>query len=109
MPFRTIAVILAIAIVLGAFGAALALGNGNARKGKYLYRKNCRTCHAEGGKASDLSPISKLQAEWQKTFANPKAIKCNSEWAKLKEKDINDIYTYLYNHAKDSPSPAKCK
>ena len=84
---------------------------GNGRKGKYLFRKNCRTCHIENGSAKELSPISKTQADWQATFENGafKKLNCAAEWEKRSEKDLNDIYAYMYDHAFDSPSPLKCK
>lgn len=88
-----------------AVSMAFAMGGGNARKGKFLYRKNCRSCH--GTSASDLSPANKTQAEWKATFADTSKIKCSSDWS-VSEKDINDIFTYLHDYAKDSPSPAKC-
>lgn len=107
---RMLAVILAVIFVAGSLGLSLAAGGkGNSRKGKYLYRKNCRVCHVQNGKAKELSPISMTQAQWQKTFADVKKIPCADKWTKLKEKDITDIYSYLWGHAKDSPSPAKCK
>lgn len=83
----------------------------NARKGKYLFRKHCRTCHSEQGEAKELSPISKTQAEWTAIFKDGefKQLTCNGAWAKLKEKDLIDTYAYMHNHAYDSPSPLKCK
>ncbi len=88
---------------------AMAGDKGNARKGKYLFRKNCRTCHIEEGSAKELSPVSKTQAEWQKIFDNVDKLKCRDEWSKLSPKDTKDIYAHLWGHAFDSPSPAKCK
>ena len=109
---RNLALLLSLLFVLTAVGLSFALGDGNYRKGKYLYRKHCRTCH-DGGKAKELSPLTYTQAKWAKLFdpANRDGIKCKDEWVKLKRKDqdINDIYTYLWKHAKDSPTPAKCK
>jgi len=90
-------------------GVAMAEGKGNARKGKYLFRKTCRSCHMEGSSAVELSPVSKTQADWQKVFDNAGELKCKDEWAALSEKDTLDIYSYLHGHAFDSPSPAKCK
>lgn len=101
--------VLAVATALMAIFAvstAFAMGGGNARKGKFLYRKNCRSCHS-GGQAADLSPADKTQAEWKATFADMSKIKCSSDWT-IKESDVNDIFTYLHDYAKDSPSPAKC-
>lgn len=88
---------------------SIAADKGNARKGKYLFRKNCRSCHIDGGSAKELSPVSKTQADWQKIFDNSGDLECKEEWAKLSEKDTTDIYSYLHGHAFDSPSPAKCK
>jgi hypothetical protein len=104
----TIAVI-AMAFLAVSIGVTMAGDKGNARKGKYLFRKNCRTCHLEGGSAMELSPVSKTQAEWQKVFDNIDQLKCKDEWTKLSEKDTLDVYSHLYGHAFDSPSPAKCK
>jgi len=38
-----------------------------------------------------------------------KSLSCKAEWEKRSEKDLQDIFSYMYNHAFDSPSPAKCK
>jgi hypothetical protein len=106
---RIITVLLAAALVLGGMLPVFALdGHGNARKGKYLYRKNCRSCHAEGKTAKDMSPVDHTQAQWKKMFDNYKAFPCFKDW-KISNKDLNDIYSHLWGHAKDSPSPAKCK
>ncbi|MBU4563463.1 MAG: cytochrome c [Desulfarculus sp.] len=106
--------LIAVLLVLGFIGAGLSLalasgGTGNSRKGKYLYRKNCRVCHVENGKAKELSPISMTQAQWKTTFDARDKVPCKAEWAKMSDKDLGDIYAYLWGHAKDSPSPAKCK
>jgi mono/diheme cytochrome c family protein len=81
---------------------------GNEKKGKYLYRKNCRACHIDGGSAMALSPNSKTQEQWERVFAKYERLKCADEWKKLTETDLNDILSYLYNHAFDSPTPATC-
>ena len=100
--------VIILVLLVSFVGIAMAAGKGNARKGKYLYRKNCRTCHIENGKAKELSPISKTQAEWQKVFDGYNSLTCKDEWAKLSEKDRLDMYAHLHGHAYDSPSPAKC-
>lgn len=106
---RNLALLLSLMFILTAVGVSFALGDGNYRKGKYLYRKNCRTCH-DGTKAADLSPSTYTQAKWNTLFTKGReGIKCKAELAKRSDKEINDIYTYLWKHAKDSPTPAKCK
>ena len=103
-------VVLAVFVIfiIIAAGSALAGDKGNARKGKYLFRKHCRSCHVEGGTAKEMSPIDHKQMEWEKIFADA-AFPCKADWPELSEKDQTDIYTHLYEHASDSPSPAKCK
>ncbi len=106
------AVTLMICACLVSPGAAFAK-KANARKGKYLYRKHCRACHhaeATGARVGKpLSPISKTQAQWEAVFKDRKNLACQDQWAKRKDKDINDIYAHLWGHAFDSPSPAKCE
>ena len=83
----------------------------NARKGKYLFRKHCRSCHIENGSASALSPISKTQAQWTTVFKEGQfqTLECKDVWAKRSDKDLKDVYAYMHDHAYDSPSPLKCK
>ena len=88
---------------------SLAQENGNARKGKFLFRKNCRTCHVAGGSAKELGPNSKTQAQWDEVFKNIDKLKCKDQWAQLSEKDKTDMYAQLWGHAFDSPSPEKCE
>ena len=57
-------ILLIMVFVLVSIGMVMADGKGNARKGKYLFRKNCRSCHSEDGSAKPLSPIDKTQAQW---------------------------------------------
>ena len=109
--FRRIFSILLVTVFLFAgIGMSLAQeGKGNARKGKYTYRKACRTCHTEGGSAKDLSPIDKTQAQWEEIFKNLDKLKCKDEWKKVAAEDQTDIYAHLWGHAFDSPSPEKCQ
>ena len=102
-------ILLIMVFVLVSIGVVMADGKGNARKGKYLFRKNCRSCHSEDGSAKPLSPIDKTQAQWDAVFSDIDKLQCAGEWANLSEKDRNDMYAHLWGHAFDSPSPAKCK
>ncbi|MDY6823431.1 MAG: cytochrome c [Thermodesulfobacteriota bacterium] len=110
---RIIGLMLIALIFCGGLGIAIAAdafsADGNDRKGKYLYRKSCRTCHDGGAAAQALSPNSKTQAQWQRAFERYERVECVDEWKKLSQNDLNDIYTYLYNHAYDSPQPATCE
>jgi len=105
MQRRIITGIVAALFLTTALSMAFADG-GNARKGKYLFRKHCRSCH--GASAGDLSPSSKLQKEWRALKADTSSIPCKADWEGLSDSDLNDIFTYMIDFAKDSPSPAKC-
>ena len=95
-------------------GACLASDKVKARKGKYAYRKIYKNCKARGEVKTirpPISPNSKTQAQWQRMFDKKKfkAFGCQEEWSQISEEEMLNIYTYLYNHAADSPTPAKCK
>jgi mono/diheme cytochrome c family protein len=81
----------------------------NRRKGKLLFRKNCRVCH-NGGKAQELGPFRKKIKEWESIFAkdNYKEYQCKTEWEKLSEQDLLDILAYLQAGAADSKVPRGC-
>jgi hypothetical protein len=108
---RSILSILTLLLVVVFAGSIIAAEKGNSRKGKNTFRKSCRECHLEGGKAQEMSPSNKTQAQWDTVFSKDKykTFPCKAEWEKLTPEDLNDIYAYLYEHAFDSPSPAKCK
>ncbi len=105
---------MAFAAICVLSGTALAGSKGNQRKGKYIYRKVYKECHAAGKVDSPrpiLSPDAKTQAQWKRVFDKKDfdQFGCPEQWSKLSEKELRDIFAYLYAHAADSPSPAKCK
>lgn len=111
---RTIASIMAVLFVFTAAGTVFALDKGNKRKGKYTYRKVYKACHERGEVDSAtpfISPADKTQAQWEEIFQNQKLDEfgCQEEWTGLSDEQMSDIYAYLYEHASDSPTPAKCK
>ena len=114
MVKRIIIAMVSLVFVFTTVGIGIAGQKGNARKGKYTYRKIYKACKLRGEINSPkpvLSPDTKTQAQWERTFAKKDFAQfgCQEEWSKLSEKELNDIFTYLYAHAADSPSPAKCK
>ena len=88
--------------------------DGNARKGKYTYRKVYKSCNERGeveNSKPTMSPDAKTQVQWDRFFEGKQylEIDCTQEWRELSEQDILDIHAYLREHAADSPTPAKCK
>jgi hypothetical protein len=104
----------AIVFVFTTVGISLAIEKGNKRKGKYTYRKVYKACFERGGvdsKTPPISPADKTQAEWTAIFESKELNQfgCQEEWSQLSDEAMTDIYTYMHDHAADSPTPAKCK
>lgn len=111
---RLVLALMALVFVFTTISIGFAGEKGNARKGKYTYKNVYKSCNKRGEIDSPkplLGPDSKTQAQWKRTFDKKDfdQFKCSEEWNKLSDKDLNDIFTYLKDHAADSPSPAKCK
>lgn len=83
---------------------------GSDTKGKFYFKKTCKTCHTKGGSALELSPLSKTQAQWKKFFDGAKHGKAGEAISpKLgTPAQVLDIKTFLINHASDSPQPETC-
>lgn len=114
MKNRVVLIVMAFLLSVCFLGTGLAMEQGNKRKGKYTYRKLYKACNARGEVASakpTVNPDAHTQAEWEAIFDNKKfdEFGCQEEWAGMSDKDLVDIFTYLYQHASDSPTPAKCK
>ena len=114
MTKKLIVTVMAFLFVFSAVGVTFALDKGNKRKGKYTYRKVYKACFERGAvesKTPPISPADKTQAEWEALFTekNFTQFGCEEEWSNLDDTQVTDIYTYMYEHAFDSPTPAKCK
>lgn len=111
---KTLTTVIAIVLAVSFAGSALAIERGNKRKGKYTYRKVYKACFKRGEVDSQkppLSPDTKTQAQWTRVFEKQdfEQFGCKQEWSQLGDEELRDIYTYLHDHAADSPTPAKCK
>jgi len=114
MTRKVIVALMALFFVFSAVGISFALDKGNKRKGKYTYRKVYQACFERGAvesKTPPISPADKSQADWEALFSSKDFTQfgCDEEWRNLDDTQVTDIYTYLYEHASDSPTPAKCK
>ena len=110
MSRKTILILLTILLSFCFIAAGFAGEKANPRKGKYLFRKNCRVCHKPGGKAQEMGPYHKKVEEWEGAFSPDKykEFKCNAEWEKLSEQDLCDLLQYLVDGASDSDVPRGC-
>jgi hypothetical protein len=111
---RTLTGFVALLLCLVFMGTALALEKGNSRKGKYTYRKVYKSCMERGAVESPkptVNPDVMTRAQWEQVFEK-KAFDqfgCEAEWDALSMEELGDIYSYLWEFAADSPTPAKCK
>ena len=95
--------------VLAAIALPLAAEGGSDTKGKYFFKKSCKTCHVAGGTAMEVTPLSKTQAQWKAYFAAGKHKKGAEKLESLvKPEQVKDIQAFLTNHASDSPQPMTC-
>lgn len=111
---KILLVLTAFVFVFSSVGISLALEKGNKRKGKYSYRKVYNACFERGevkSKTPPISPADKTMAEWTTIFESKdlKQFGCEEEWSQVSDEAMTDIYTYMHDHAADSPTPAKCK
>ncbi|MCG9695576.1 cytochrome c [Shewanella sp. Isolate11] len=85
-----------------------AADGGNPKKGKHLYKKQCKVCHSEGDTAGELTPMSKTMSQWDRFFERDMHKKDPQVFEKISEKDRLDIQQFLYDHAADSDQPQTC-
>ena len=83
---------------------------GSDTKGKFYYKKDCKTCHIAGGGASALTPLSKTTTQWKKFFEGGGHGKAGGTLSPkyCTPEQLLDIKTFLINHASDSPQPETC-
>ena len=114
MVKKILFVLTAFVFMFTTVGLSLAIEKGNKRKGKYSYRKVYKACFERGevdSKTPPISPADKTMDEWTKIFESKdlKEFGCAEEWGQISDEAMTDIYTYMHDHAADSPTPAKCK
>jgi hypothetical protein len=114
MRNKIVLIIMAVLLSVSFLGTSLAMEQGNKRKGKYTYRKIYKACMERGeveAAKPTINPDAHTQAEWETIFDNKgfEEFGCKAEWDAVNDTDLVDIFTYLYQHASDSPTPAKCK
>lgn len=104
MRMRTFAGLALLLVALPVFAET----KGSDTKGKFYFKKSCKSCHVDGGTAKALTPLSKTQGQWKKFF---EAGKHKGEAISPKlgtPEQVLDIKTFLVNHASDSPQPETC-
>ncbi len=107
--YRNGVLITILVVVCLSVGLAFAADGPNAKKGKYLWKTNCKTCHVEGAEGGVLSPSTKTVKFWTDFFDQPNANPIiNEKCKKFPEANMKDIRQYMLEHAKDSDQPETC-
>lgn len=105
---RTITIIIGICLIALSANSVFAVNGGNPKKGKFLYKKNCKVCHTADAEAGLVTPLSKTMRQWDRFFEKDAHKSKPEVFNDLSSKDIKDIRQFLYDHAVDSPSPQTC-
>ncbi|MFB2638770.1 c-type cytochrome [Shewanella bicestrii] len=99
---------IAVALISSLGLQAYAAEGGNPKKGKHLYKKECKACHSQGGEGGELTPMSKTMSQWDRFFNKDKHKLKPEVFNGLTEQDLKDIQQFLYDHAADSEQPQTC-
>ena len=103
---RTLIVLLLTAVL--ATSLAFASEGGNPKKGKFLFKKNCKTCHIASAACGEVTPLTKTQAQWDRFFETDKHSKNPEAVKNVTPEEMKDIQQFLFDHAADSDQPQTC-
>lgn len=99
----------AAVVVAVTFASGFALAAGSANKGRYHFKKSCKSCHVKGAEGGEVSPLSKTQEQWKRYFAKGVHNKGTQKLIDvLPAEQLQDVQKFLVDHAADSPQPETC-
>ena len=84
------------------------LAGGDDKKGKYLFKKNCKKCHTEDGEGGELTPVTNIMEAWEEIFSEDVHFGEEIFSETFKEKDLKIIEKFLIKYAADSEQPMTC-
>ncbi|MCP3178232.1 c-type cytochrome [Desulfuromonas sp. KJ2020] len=100
------------ALLLGLFVLAapvLAASDAGGR-GRYLFRKECRTCHGTDGRSVALTPQSRKADEWRAFFESEPKQNHTEAWQNIGDRNLEKIKEFVVLNASDvfSSKAADC-
>jgi len=98
--------ILTVLIIVAALASPAIAAS--SRKGKKVFKSNCKTCHTRKGTGGKLSPLQKTQAQWRLYFKNDQHSDKPEIWKGLSKKDQNNLLKFFLDFALDSDQPETC-
>ncbi len=77
------------------------------KKGKFFFKKSCKSCHGKKGDGGEVTPVSKTIKQWERFFRKDKhgEKKVSEEFDAIQ---LIHIKAFLINHAADSDQPETC-
>jgi cytochrome c553 len=106
---------------------------GSVSKGKYFFKKTCKSCHTNKDEGGEVTPISKTMKQWERYFDRDVHRKFDQDGETVKEpleavagdekldaiededarnqqlqEKLLHIRTFLIHHAADSDQPETC-
>lgn len=98
--------ILTIMVVVIALASPVVAAS--SRRGKKVYKKNCKSCHTRSGEGGKLSPLQKTQAQWRTYFKKDQHKIKPQIWPGMSEKERKDMLKFFLDFALDSDQPETC-
>ncbi len=80
----------------------------SSRRGKRVFKKNCKTCHTRKGEGGKLSPLQKTQAQWRIYFKKNHHQDKPEIWQGMSKKQRKDLLKFFLDFALDSDQPETC-
>lgn len=99
-------IMVTLLMIAVSFSMALAIEGGDPKKGKYLFKKNCKVCHNSRAIIENVTPASKTMAQWDTFFVKKKHDL--AKWEDLSSENLKDINQFVYNYAVDTEQPETC-
>lgn len=91
---------------------------GSDSKGKYYFKKQCKSCHGKDGDGGEVTPMSKTIKQWERYFGKDIHYTLKNDAGEVTKKEmllevveeepLIHIKTFLINHAADSDQPETC-
>jgi len=78
------------------------------KKGKYWFKKSCKTCHGKGAEAGEVTPLIKTIKQWERYFRKDKHYGKETLQDTFDAEQLIHIQFFLINHAADSDQPETC-
>lgn len=102
---RLLQVLIVVVVVVAMASPVVAA---SSRRGKKVFKKNCKVCHTRKGEGGKLSPLQKTQAQWRIYFKRDMHKDRPEVWQGMNKKQRKDLLKFFLDFALDSDQPETC-